>query len=133
MRKKAIFGLLCGFLLMSTAHAGLPEVFLGTIIEQILQGDYDAPQPTQIPSPNRTIQESAEYGVMSPPEGRLVQIDGEDMMLSPGAQIRNMHNRIILPGTLIQSVTVRYTLDLTGQVHRVWIITPEEKARYADR
>ncbi len=128
-RKKIIFCLLCGLFLGPAAHAGLPEALVAKIIEQIMRGDYDVSPPPQIPAPNRIIPESAEYGVMVPPVGRQVRIDGEAMMLSPGAKIRNMYNRIILPGTLIRPVTVRYTQNLTGQVHRVWIITPAEDAR----
>ncbi len=63
---------------------------------------------------------------MMPPVGRQIRIDGEPMMLSPGAQIRDVRNRIVQPMVLTRPVPVRYTMDLAQQVRRVWILTPEE-------
>jgi hypothetical protein len=72
----------------------------------------------------RTIPTSAERGVMSHVSGMLVSLNGERVQLATGAQIRDPSNRIILPES-----RVKYTLDLQGQVHRVWILTPAEAAQ----
>ena len=60
----------------------------------------------------------------------IVEIDGAQARLSPGAQIRNTDNRILLPSALPQdSLLVKYLADPAGQVHRVWILTQEEAAK----
>ncbi len=58
----------------------------------------------------------------------VVQVKGKSLRLSPGAQIRDTHNRIVLPSHIRGEYTVRMRLDNNGQVHRVWILTPEEAA-----
>jgi hypothetical protein len=77
----------------------------------------------------RTIPTSAERGVMSHVSGMLVSLNGERVQLATGAQIRDPSNRIILPAALPPESRVKYTLDLQGQVHRVWILTPAEAAQ----
>ncbi|MCP4043495.1 MAG: hypothetical protein GY731_16315 [Gammaproteobacteria bacterium] len=128
MLKTLITALLGGLLLISPAQAGVTEM-VGDIVNRILRGDYDVVEPLQIPAPIRTIPDSADYGTMMPPVGRQIRIDGEPMMLSPGAQIRDVRNRIIQPMVLTRPVPVRYTLDLTQHVHRVWVLTPGENIR----
>ena len=58
-------------------------------------------------------------------ENRLI-LNGQPAQLSPGAQIRDPLNRIIMPATLPSGSIVRYQLDAAGLVHRVWILSPEE-------
>lgn len=69
----------------------------------------------------RTIPEDAKKGVMWPPSGRRVRINDSIMVLAPGATIRDMNNRMVLPNTLRQPKKIRYTLDNYGQVRRIWI------------
>ena len=69
----------------------------------------------------RIIPEDAKKGVMWPPEGRRVRINDNIMMLAPGATIRDMNNRMVLPSSVRQPKKVRYTLDAYGQVRRIWI------------
>lgn len=57
-----------------------------------------------------------------------VQVKSSTLRLSPGAQIRDTSNRIVLPSHISGEYTVRMLLDKGGQVHRVWILTPEEAA-----
>ncbi|MCK9260900.1 MAG: hypothetical protein RBT39_05010 [Azoarcus sp.] len=57
-----------------------------------------------------------------------VSVDGDVRLLSPGAQIRDIYNRIVLPSHIKGEYTVRALIDNNGQVHRVWILTPEEIA-----
>jgi len=77
----------------------------------------------------RTIPSSAERGVMTHLSGMLVSLNGKRVQLAAGAQIRDTSNRIILPATLPANSGVKYTLDLQGQVHRVWILSPAEAAQ----
>ncbi len=78
----------------------------------------------------RSIPDDAKRGQLRFVREMIVDIDGAQTRLSPGAQIRNTDNRILLPSALPQdSVLVRYIADTAGQVHRVWILTQEEAAR----
>ncbi|MFV8825821.1 hypothetical protein ACNKW1_13970 [Thauera sp. WH-2] len=58
----------------------------------------------------------------------VVRVKDLALRLSPGAQIRDTHNRIVLPSHIRGSHTVRMLLDSNGEVHRVWILTPKEAA-----
>jgi hypothetical protein len=69
----------------------------------------------------RTIPDDAKKGVMWPPRGRHVRINDTMMVLAPGATIRDMNNRIVLPNTVRQPKKIRYTLDTYGQVRKIWI------------
>ena len=69
----------------------------------------------------RTIPEDALKGVMWPPQGRRLRINDSIMTLAPGATIRDMSNRIVLPDRVRQPQKIRYTLDAYGQVQRIWI------------
>jgi hypothetical protein len=69
----------------------------------------------------RRIPEHAKKGVMEPPRGRQVMINDILMVLAPGATIRDMNNRIVLPNTVRRPKKIRYTLDMYGQVRKIWI------------
>ena len=78
----------------------------------------------------RSIPDDAKRGQLRFVREMIVDIDGAQTRLSPGAQIRNTDNRILLPSALPQdSVQVKYIADAAGQVHRVWILTQEEAAK----
>ncbi len=57
-----------------------------------------------------------------------VQVGEAAALLSPGAQIRDRSNRIVLPSHLRGEYKVRVKFDNNGQVHRVWLLTPAEAA-----
>jgi hypothetical protein len=62
--------------------------------------------------------------VVLPP---IIQIDGKDDRLSPGARIRNVRNLLVLSGSLAGStVPVVYKRDSAGLVHEVWLLTADE-------
>ena len=68
-----------------------------------------------------------EVVVMQPPE---VALNGKPARLAPGSRIRGENNLLQVSGALIgQKLTVNYTLDPTGLVMDVWILTPEERSR----
>src|SRR5688572_23495956 len=77
----------------------------------------------------RTIPEEAKRGQMSHLQDMVVAIDGKPARLSPGAQIRDPENRLVLPVSLPANSDVRYVADESGSVHRVWILTTQEKAQ----
>ena len=65
--------------------------------------------------------------VGDPPEVRL---NGNPARLAPGARIRSATNMIEMSGALTGArLLVHYTLDTSGLVKDVWILTPEEASR----
>lgn len=65
--------------------------------------------------------------VTQPPE---VLLNGQAGRLSPGARIRGTNNLQQMSGALVgEKLLVHYTMDTLGNVHLVWILTPEEAAR----
>ena len=61
-------------------------------------------------------------------EGRLVQLDGAQVLLAPGAKIRDARNRLVRPGAIPPGSAVRFLADKRGNLHRVWILSPQEAA-----
>ena len=77
----------------------------------------------------RSIPLDATRATMRHLQESIVLINGKQLRLSPGAQIRDANNRIVLPVALTQETVVRYLPDATGAVHRVWILSAAEVAR----
>ena len=109
--------------------AAIVSSVIGSIVEGVL-----APPVTEPTIPMvRTIPEDSKVGQMSPPVQWQVEIDGKTYPLSPGAQIRNELNMIILPTMVLAPVKVRYTTDMLGTVQRVWILSSTEASFRANR
>jgi hypothetical protein len=99
MRRKLLALLICAFVLPASAMA----------------------QVRQIP-------DDATRGNIVHIQDTMVEVDAQPMRLSAGAQIRSRDNLIIVPMSLPPGALVKYTLDGAGQLHRVWMLTPEEAA-----
>ena len=52
----------------------------------------------------------------------------DDVQAVATSAIRDADNRIVLPSHLRGEYRARALFDLNGQVHRVWLLTPEEIA-----
>ncbi|MBE0612204.1 MAG: hypothetical protein IH604_00915 [Burkholderiales bacterium] len=76
----------------------------------------------------RRIPDAALRGNVVHIQGAIVDIDGQQLRLSPGAQIRSRDNLFIVPMSLPPGAAVKYTLDSLGQIHRIWVLTAEEAA-----
>jgi hypothetical protein len=76
----------------------------------------------------RTIPANAQSGTIRHLQGMLVEIDGQPVMLAPGAQIRDTSNRVIVPTALPPGAQIRYVLDRQGQPYRIWLLSPAEAA-----
>ncbi|MBI5912760.1 MAG: hypothetical protein HY848_22745 [Betaproteobacteria bacterium] len=76
----------------------------------------------------RPIPDFAKRGSIVHIQGTIVEVDGQPMRLSAGAQIRSRDNLFIVPMSLPRGAPVKYTLDGSGQIHRVWVLTAEEAA-----
>ena len=56
----------------------------------------------------------------------LFTINGRQMQMGAGGQIRGVDNLIILPNRANYIGLVRYQVDIMGNLHRVWFLTQEE-------
>ena len=74
----------------------------------------------------RTIPKEARLGVIRHVQDMNVLIDDKPQRLAPGAQIRSLQNRIIVPSALPPGIVVKYVFDSEGLVRNVWIVTEEE-------
>jgi hypothetical protein len=81
-------------------------------------------------APFRTIPQDAVHGKIRHVQAMVVEIDGEQQFLSPGAQIRDADNKLILPIALPASerAEAKYLRDGVGNVHRVWLLSEGEIA-----
>ena len=79
----------------------------------------------------RTVPAHAKRGELRHLQDMIVQIDQQQARLSPGAQIRDIHNRLMLPAAIPPGSIVKYRTDAQGMVSEVWILTPQEAARSA--
>ncbi len=65
--------------------------------------------------------------ITQPPEALLNDLP---VRLSPGARIHGTDNLLQLSGALAgRPLLVHYTIEATGGVHDVWILSPDEAAR----
>lgn len=68
-----------------------------------------------------------EIVVQQPPE---VLLNGRPARLSPGARIRGENNLLMVSGALAdQRLLVHYTVDISGLIGEIWILTAAERAR----
>lgn len=86
------------------------------------------PAAAQLPRPFPATALRGELLVLLPPD---VALNGQPARLAPGARIRGLSNLLQVSGALVQQrLVVNYTLDPLGLVMDVWILTPEESARW---
>jgi len=96
---------------------------IGAAIEQVLM----PPPPEPAYGIVRMLPDEAKTGEMLPPTAFMqVQIDGKVLPMSPGVQIRNELNMLVLPTMVEQPVKVRYLTDYSGAVYRIWILSSAE-------
>lgn len=74
----------------------------------------------------RSLPADAQVGQIRHLQEMVVQIDGKLARLSRGAQVRDTHNRILVPAAIPAGSLVKYTLNAQGEVSAVWILTAHE-------
>ena len=74
----------------------------------------------------RNFPVNSKLGRLSAVTFPLFTIDGQQVLMGAGGQIRGTDNLIILPSTANYNGFVRYQLDISGNLHRLWILTPDE-------
>ena len=77
----------------------------------------------------RTLPPDAKAGYLSHVRENILSLDGRQIRLAPGGQIRGANNLIMLPTVLPRDSLVRYQLDASGDLMRAWVLTPEEAAK----
>jgi hypothetical protein len=79
------------------------------------------------PSP---IPEDSKRGYIRHVGEMAVTMDNNAMQLAAGATIRNRQNLIIMPVNIPrEGAWADYVLDRDGQILRVWLLTPGERAQ----
>jgi len=81
----------------------------------------------------REFPADARPGMFHVIQAPAVRVSRQNMMLAPGGQIRDQANLIVQAASLSDYYRVLYTLDTNGNVFRVWILTPEERALYGPK
>lgn len=77
----------------------------------------------------RTFPANALRGTLVVVQPPVIQLDGKNAQLSPGARIRGTNNMLLMSGALVnQKLLVNYTVEPHGLVHDVWILTEAEAA-----
>jgi hypothetical protein len=76
----------------------------------------------------RQIPAEAKRGTLAGIQGSIAVIDGTSISMSPAAQVRGENNLIIMSWTVPNGIAVKYLLNSDGQIHRIWILTPQEIA-----
>jgi hypothetical protein len=74
----------------------------------------------------RTLPEDARRGYLSYVRESVVSLDGKEINVAPGGQIRGANNLLVLPSQLPRNALVKYQLDGGGSLFRAWILTPDE-------
>lgn len=84
-----------------------------------------APSAAQL----RTLPANGKRAELTGYSNPFVILGGEARRLAPGAVIYDTNNRSITPGFLPQAADVVYTVDQTGSVMRIYLLTPQERQR----
>jgi hypothetical protein len=77
----------------------------------------------------RTLPNNAKRAELTGYQNPVVILGGEARRLAPGAVIFDTNNRTITPGFLPARADVIYTIDQTGSVRRIYLLTPQEIER----
>jgi hypothetical protein len=78
----------------------------------------------------RPFPATALRGTLEVTQPPLALLNGQPARLSPSVRIRAANNLIVVSGTLVgQPVVVHYTLEPGGQLHDVWILREDERAK----
>lgn len=79
----------------------------------------------------RTVPANAKRATVGEQQYPLPYVDlgGTRFKLAPGGVIYNEHNRTIVHSALPPGAEVGYTLDMNGDVGRIYILTPLERAQ----
>ncbi|MDO9242884.1 MAG: hypothetical protein Q7U32_03650 [Rhodocyclaceae bacterium] len=104
----------------------LTAAIVGSVLSSAVEGLL-TPAPDLAPQGiMRVLPAESQQGVLRTLGQGQVRIDSKTYPLSPGAQIRDASNMIVFPTMVPTPARVRYQLDFSGAVHRVWILSAAE-------
>lgn len=114
--------LIAASLFLGGLHAGAQEQVVPP--PQPLPALQDLPPDPQRIPPVSSRAKAGVLRIVNPPD---VLLDGKPARLSPGSRIRGTNNLMVMSATLVgRDLKVLYTLEPTGLVHEVWIMTMRE-------
>jgi hypothetical protein len=77
----------------------------------------------------RSIPADAKRATLNQIQGATATINGKNVQMAVGLQIRDGRNMIVVPTAVPANLVVKYLLDGQGQVFRLWILSPAEAAQ----
>jgi len=101
----------------------LPIVVIATAV--VLASNVHAQLSRLIPLPPS----DSKLGELTAMDYPQIEINGEILQLGAGGQIRGTNNLIILPAMFTEFGPILYWVGPTGDVQRIWLLTPEEAAQ----
>jgi hypothetical protein len=110
----------------------ITAAIVGTVVGSMIQEIANAPGPyssVPIEGVPRMLPENTIRGDLQVFSPTSAAIDGQMKVLAPGVQIRDPFNAFVLPGMIRQPVPVRYQMDMSGAVSKVWILSQREAAQ----
>ena len=82
----------------------------------------------------RTLPQNAQFASVGAPQPLpFIELNDKMVRLAPGGIITDENNRSILHGALPPGVRVAYTVELSGDISRIYILTAQEQAQYKRR
>lgn len=100
---------------------------VSSIISSVAEGVLTAPPAEPSIGVIRTLPEETQKGTMASYGFGQAVIDGKLYPLSPGVQIRNELNMLVMPSLALSGpVKVRYQVDFGGYVYRIWMLSSAE-------
>ena len=110
----------------------LPAAIAAAVVNTVINAVGDLPPAEQqleiYSAVTRTFPVETKTGELVPPVQDTLQISGKTLTASPGLQIRNQQNLIVIPASVQQTSLVRYQLDGMGNVYRIWLLSAAEQA-----
>jgi hypothetical protein len=110
----------------------ITAAIVGSVVNSMIREVASLPPPSSpvpIEGVPRTLPENTLKGEMQVFSPTSAAVDGQMKMLAPGVQIRSPFNTVVLPGEIRQAVPVRYQMDMSGAISKVWILSQQEAAQ----
>ncbi|MDR2000291.1 MAG: hypothetical protein LBP94_01995 [Zoogloeaceae bacterium] len=110
----------------------ITAAIVSSIVGGIVQDVANVPGPHEpVPAVGvpRILPENTKRGEFVVVDLTTAAINGQPMLMSPGVQIRDPFNMVVLPLQVQRLVPVRYQTDVSGAITKVWILSLQEAAQ----
>ena len=112
--------------IVDAGHEKIRNLYYPVMRRLLLSAIAAAAVATSASAQLRSIPDDAQRGTIRHLQDMVVEVDGKPQRLSPGAQIRDPDNRLVVPASVAPGTIVRYRVDAEGLIHQVWILSPGE-------